>query len=182
MLFLCSSDRFNITLDDGLLLRGISDKSAVSVYLVRHFVHITHSLVFLRTYCCQPSFMGTFQIAWVTVHIGPTTAGVILDVASLPYTSVRQLPGLFWTWRAGIQETSQARFGLHFGAAQTIMCCHAFVIYNQARPTPRPAFQLLPTPHTRLRIVEESLSGAKKKTFAFRLKSATFCGEFIHRP
>ena len=82
MLFLCSSDRFNITLDDGLLLRGISDTRAVSVYLVRHFVHITHSLVFLRTYFCRPSFMGTFQIAWVTVHIGPTTAGVILDVAS----------------------------------------------------------------------------------------------------
>jgi len=118
MLFLCSSDRFNITLDDGLLLRGISDTRAVSVYLVRHFVHITHSLVFLRTYYCQPSFMGTSQIAWVTVHIGPTAAGVILDVAS--------------------------------------------VIYNRARPTPRPAFQLLPTPHTRLRIVEESLSGAKQ--------------------
>ena len=82
MLSLCSSDRFNITLDDGLLLRGISDTRAVSVYLVRHFVHITHYLVFLRTYCCQPSFMGTSQIAWVTVHIGPTTAGVILDVAS----------------------------------------------------------------------------------------------------
>ena len=130
MLSLCSSDRFNITLDDGLLLRGISDTRAVSVYLVRHFVHITHSPVFLRTFYCQPSFLGTYQIAWVTVHIGPTTAGVILDVAS---------------------ETSQARFGLHFGAAQTIMCCHAFVIYNQARPTPRPAFQLLPTPHTRLR-------------------------------
>ena len=144
MLSLCSSDRFNITLDDGLLLRGISDTRAVSVYLVRHFVHITHSPVFLRTYYCQPSFMGTYQIA------------------GSPYTSVRQLPGLFWTWRAGIQETSQARFGLQFGAAQTIMCCHAFVIYNQARPTPRPAFQLLPTPHTRLRIVEESLSGAKK--------------------
>ena len=116
---LCSSDRFNITLDDGLLLRGISDTRAVSVYPVRHFVHITHSLVFLRTYYCQPSFMGTSQIAWVTVHIGPTAAaGVILDVAS--------------------------------------------VIYNRARPTPRPAFQLLPTPHTRLRIVEESLSGTKQ--------------------
>jgi len=79
---LCSSDRFNITLDDGLLLRGISDTRAVSVYPVRHFVHITHSLVFLRTYYCQPSFTGTFQIAWVTVHIGPTAVRVILDVAS----------------------------------------------------------------------------------------------------
>ena len=82
MLFLCSSDRFNITLDDGLLLRGISDTRAVSVYLVRHFVHSTHSLVFLRTYCCQPSLLDISQIVWVTVHIGPTTAGVILDVAS----------------------------------------------------------------------------------------------------
>ena len=82
MLFLCSSDRFNITLDDGLLLRGISDTSAGSVYLVRHFVHITHSLVFLRTYYCQPNFMCTSQIAWFAVHIGPTAAGVILDMAS----------------------------------------------------------------------------------------------------
>ena len=65
------------------MLRGISYTRAVSVYLVGHFVHITHSLVFLRTHYCQPSLMVTPQIAWATAHIGPTTARSILGVASV---------------------------------------------------------------------------------------------------